>query len=400
MSIHRPTSNAIYTGVLSEILDGRNQQLITESGVLGGDLLPRAFAQATAAHLEDQFNKIAHETEDRVTVKVVGSNRFGAEARHVFGDLDVVLRMDKLETLSRIKDWVWHNAENIRDIESKKHGENLKPDALGDKFSFLFPIYKDDGEHLTIGELRAILTARFGSTDWKQHHDERLRVQSNLKNLTGKGGTAMVQVDVMRSIVDGQEAEQLVDKAKGFATKLRGADIDNAAEYHEFLNRFLDDQELEEFDDHYEYLRTHGKLQDTESQQLLTSVYFMRNKDEHKEHLGKKVDSVVQRYSYHADGLQLIYYIASQLGVQLDDHHFTRENLAKLVDGAIKAGIAGDKLTVDLLRNPAEAWAALKGKHKEQARAYIMANTKNKRSEEANPEALYRNYGTRAVRAV
>ena len=398
--IHRPTANAIYTGVLAEIIDSRNQQLITESGVLGGDLLPRAFAASTVKHLEDQLAKISRETEDSVDVRVVGSGRYGAENRHVFGDLDVVMRMGKPETLSRIKDWVWHNAENIRDIDSKKHGENLKPDTLGDKFSFLYPIFKDDGEHLTIGELRAILAARFGATDWKKNHDERLRVQANMKNLAGKGGTAMVQIDVMRAIVDGMEAETLVDQARGFADKLRGADIENASQYHEFLTRFLDDQEIEEFEDHYEFLRTHGKLQDTESQQLLTAIYYMRHKDEHKDHLGKRVDSVVHRYSHHPDGLQLIYYIAGQLGVQLDDQHFTRESLGKLVDGAIKAGIAGDKLTVDLLRNPAEAWATLKGKHKEQAQAYIMANTKNKRSEESNPDALYRNYGTRAVRAV
>lgn len=394
----RPSGHTIYTGVLAEMVNGRNQKLVTESGVLGGDLLPRAFYDSTVKELENQLDKIAMECEDDVSIRVVGSGRFGVQSKSVFGDLDVILRMEKPETLSRIKEWVFDNAQNVRDIESRKHGDDLAPEDLGTQFSFLFPIYKEGAEHLTIGELRAILQSRHGSTNWKQHHDERLRVQQNLKNLDGKSGLALVQIDVMRCIVDGMEMETLTKQAKKFIEHLKASRVDTASKYTQFLQQFLDDQELDDFEDHYEFLRTHGELQDTEAQQLLTAIYYLREKSDHKDHLGKRFDNVQYRYSFHPDSLQIIYYLANQLGIILDDDSFDRQTLGQIIQAAMSAGVVSDKLSVDLLYNPAEAFATLKGKHKEQAKMFILANTKNKRAEEGNPQALYRNYGTRQVK--
>lgn len=394
----RPSGNTIYEGVLSELINAKNQTLVTESGIMGGDLLPKAFAESTIKALEKQLNKLAQETDDHIDIRIVGSGKFAAETKFVFGDIDVVMKMDKPETISKIKLWVHENTHNVRDIDSGKHGDELDPETMGDHFSFLFPIHKDGSEHLTIGELRAILQARDGHTNWKQHHDERLKVQANLKNLDGKSGIAMVQIDVMRCLVHGVEMENLKEKAEKFVSHLEASKVQGSAKYVLFLRKFLDNHDIEDFEEHYEFLRTHGELQDTHSQQLLTALYYLREKGDHKDAVSKRFDNVQHRYAYHHDSLQLIYYIAAQLGVVLDDDSFTHENIQKLIKSAIESGVASDKLTPELLKNPAEAWETIRGKHKDQSKAHILANTKNKRPEEANPHALYRNFGSRETK--
>ena len=398
----RPTAQRAFIGVLSEIVLEQAQRgtLIVESGILGGDLIPRAFIESTLKQLRSKFDGIAAETDDDIEIKMVGSGKFGAENRAVFGDLDLIVRMSKPESLSRIKQWAADNTQNVRDIGSKASGKDLDPAKMGSQFSFLFPIYREAAETLTIGELRAILQARHGQTNWKDHHDERLRVQTNLSNLSTKTGTALVQIDIMHSLVDGVEAASLTARAKKLADRINSMKLDNKAELSEWLEKTLGGEASDDFEKHYEFLRSHGELQNNDDQQLLAAVYYLKDKDKHKEHLNNRWSNLDYRYSFHPDALQIIYFLAAQVGMPVDHDSFSKETLSAIVDRAIQAGIASDKLTVDMLHQPAEAFATLKGKFKDAARQHIVANTKNKRADEHNPNALWKNLGTREVKRI
>jgi len=306
----------------------------------------------------------------------------------------------KPETLSRIKDWAIKSHVNVRDIASRAHGKDLDPAKLGNQFSFLYPIYKPGGEALTVGELRAILQARHGSTDWKQHHDERLRVASNLENITNRSGTAMVQVDIMKIIVDNEDAAELLRRAKRLGEKLEASNFDNKDKIKQWLDKVTNGQEAEDFDDHYEYLRNHGEMQTNDDQALLAAVYYLNFRDKKKGRLDDLVANTEHRYSYHPDSLQLIYFLAKQVGVALDDTSFSKQTLESIIQRAIQAGITNDKLNVGMLRDPNETFKTIKGKFKEEAKKHILANTKNKRSDEHNPDALWKNYGRREVKRI
>lgn len=398
----RPNAHAAYIGVLSEVLDARAQgsTLIVESGILGGDLIPRAFLEPTLKQIQSKFDGIAAETDDDVDVRMVGSSRFGAENRAVFGDIDLIVRMKKPETLSRIKEWVGANAMNVRDIASKTHGKDLDIKKLGNQFSFLFPIYREGAEPLTIGELRAILQARHGHTNWKDHHDERLRVQTNIGNLANKSGQAMVQIDVMHVLVDGADVEDLSRRAKKLADRLEGMQLDNKAELAEWLKKTLDGEDVEDFETHYEFLRNHGEMQTNDDQQVLAAVYYLKNREKHGEHINNRWANMEHRYSLHPDSLQIIYFLASQVGMPLDNDSFNKDSLQQIVSRCIQAGITNDKLTVEMLRSPMDAFKTIKGKFKDEAKKYIISNTKNKRADEHNPHALWKNLGTRDVKRV
>ena len=400
--ISKPTVAKAFQGVLSEIVENRIQRntLIIESGILGGDMIPRAFMDSTVKHLRNDMEVIAIETEDEVDIRLVGSSKFGAENRAVFGDLDCIMRMEKPETLSRIKDWVMTNHFNVRDIESRAHGKDLNPKKLGNKFSFLYPIHRPDGETLTIGELRAILQARHGSTNWKDHHDERLKVGANLDNIKDKSGDAMVQVDIMKVIVDGEEISNLTRRAQRLADRLESMDIDNKDELKVWLQKSIDKADIADWELHYEFLRNHGEMQNNDDQQILAAVYFLKNQDRHKGRLNDSYSNTEYRYSFHPDSLQIIYFLAKQVGIPLSDDNFSKKTLETIIQRAIQAGIVSDKLMIGMLRDPNEAFSTFKGKFKEEAKKHILSNTKNKRSDEHNPGALWKNLGTREIKRV
>jgi hypothetical protein len=396
----RPNAQTAYVGVLNEMILERAQSstLIVESGILGGDLIPRAFIESTLKQLRSKFDGIAAETDDNVQVKMIGSGRFGAENRAVFGDLDVILRMKKPETLSRIQEWAAENTHNLRDIASKTHGADVDVKKMGHQFSFLFPIYREGAETLTIGELRAILQARHGQTNWKDHHDERLRVQSNLGNLSKKQGQAMVQIDIMHCLVDGMEIAGLTKRAKALGSRLMQMKLDNKAELTDWLNKTVGGEAGDDFEKHYEFLRSHGEMQNDNDQQMLAAIYYIKDKDSHKEHLNNRWTNLDYRYSFHPDALQIIYFLAAQVGLPVDHDSFTKETLTQVVARCIQAGICSDKLTVDMLHQPMESFKCIKGKFKDAARQHIISNTKNKRADEHNPDALWKNLGTREVK--
>lgn len=396
----RPNAQSAYVGVLNEMIleQAQGSTLIVESGILGGDLIPRAFIESTLKQLRSKFDGIAAETDDNVQVKMIGSGRFGAENRAVFGDLDVILRMKKPETLSRIQQWASENAQNLRDIASRTHGADVDVQKMGHQFSFLFPIYREGAETLTIGELRAILQARHGQTNWKDHHDERLRVQSNLNNIAKKQGQAMVQIDIMHCLVDGMEIEGLTKRAKALGSRLMQMKLDNKAELTDWLEKTVGGEAGEDFEQHYEFLRSHGEMQNDNDQQMLAAIYYIKDKDSHKEHLNNRWTNIDYRYSFHPDALQIIYFLAAQVGLPVDHDSFNKETLTQVVARCIQAGITSDKLTVDMLHQPMEAFKTIKGKFKDAARQHIIANTKNKRADEHNPDALWKNLGTREVK--
>ena len=398
----RPSVHTAFIGVLSEMMDSHTQgsTLIMESGILGGDLIPRAFLESTLKQLQSKFDGIAAETDDDVDIRMVGSSRFGAENRAVFGDIDLIIRMKKPETLSRIKEWVGSNAMNVRDIASKSYGKDLDIKKLGNQFSFLFPIYREGAEVLTIGELRAILQARHGQTNWKDHHDERLRVQTNLGNLATKTGQAMVQIDVMHVLVDGGDVEDLSRRAKKLADRLDALKLDNKAEVAEWLKKTLDGEDMEDFDTHYNFLRSHGEMQTNDDQQMLAAVYYLKHRDKHGEHINKRWSNMESRYSLHPDSLQVIYFLASKVGIPLDNDSFNKESLDQIVQRAIQAGVTSDKLTSEMLRSPMDAFKTIRGKFKDEAKKYILSNTKNKRADEHNPNALWKNLGTRDIKRI
>lgn len=398
----RPNAQSAYTGVLTEMILERAQvsTLIVESGILGGDLIPRAFIESTLKQLRSKFDGIAAQTEDNVQIKMIGSGRFGAENRAVFGDIDVILRMKNPETLSRIQAWAADNTHNLRDIASKTHGADVDVAKMGHQFSFLFPIYREGAETLTIGELRAILQARHGQTNWKDHHDERLRVQSNLNNLSQKSGQAMVQIDIMHTLVDGAEIATLTKRAKGLADRINQMKLDNKAELTDWLNKTVGGEAGDDFKSHYEFLRSHGEMQNDNDQQTLAAIYYLKDKDSHKEHLNGRWSNIDYRYSFHPDALQIIYFLAAQVGLPVDHDSFNKETLTKIVQRCIQAGITSDKLTVDMLHRPMEAFKCIKGKFKEAAKQHIINNTKNKRADEHNPDALWKNLGTREVKGL
>lgn len=402
MMLQRPSVHKHFVGVLSEMVEASNARatLIVESGILGGDLIPRAFLKPTLDHLRDELDKVAAETEDRVDLRPVGSVKFGAEQRAVFGDIDCLMRMEKPETLSRIKDWVVKSHVNVRDIQSRASGKDLDVKKLGNQFSFLYPIYRGDGETLTIGELRAVLQARHGQTDWKQHHDERLRVSANLENLANKSGTAMVQIDIMKVIVDNEDVAELMRRAKRLGDRIEQSGHENKAELKAWLDKVTNGQEAEDFDKHYEYLRTHGEMQGNDDQAVLAAVYYLNFRDKHKGHLESLVANTEHRYSYHPDSLQLIYFLAKQVGLPLDDTNFSKRTLEGIIQRAMQAGIVSDKLNVGMLRDPNETFKTLRGKFKEEAKKHIIANTKNKRSDEHNPDALWKNLGRREIKRI
>lgn len=398
----RPNSQSAFVGVLNEMILERAQvsTLIIESGILGGDLIPRAFIETTVKQLRSKFDAIAAETDDDVQIKVIGSGRFGAENRAVFGDIDTILRMGKPETLSRIQAWAAENAQNLRDIGTKTHGADVDIKKMGHQFSFLFPIYREGADVLTVSELRAILQARHGQTNWKDHHDERLRVQTNVSNLANKTGTAMVQIDIMHALVDGAEIAGLTKRAQAMTSRINAMKLDNKAELSDWLEKAVGGQAAEDFEHHYEFLRSHGETQNDEDQQTLAAIYYLKDKDSHKEHLNNRWTNLDYRYSFHPDALQIIYFLAAQVGLPVDHDSFTKETLSQVVQRCIQAGITSDKLTVDMLHQPMEAFGTIKGKFKDAAKKHIVANTKNKRADEHNPDALWKNLGTREVKRV
>lgn len=426
-----PNVDRAFMGAASTIVEGINakQVVIVESGVIGGDMLPRNAMEATRKELEKVMDNIAASTGDDVDVQFVGSTAYGAGGsvdKAFFGDIDVVLHMGKLETLSRIKEWVHQHGQNVRDINSRKGGDELDVEDLGSQFSFLFPIYKDDGDKVTIGELKFAMQQRDGETTWKNNHDERLKLQSNMKNLEGKYGPAMVQIDVVRTVVDDQEVEGLQQKAAALAQRLEelsspeDGKIDSLREYKDWLNKYLDAGEVEEFEDHYEFLRKHGELQSIEDQRMLAALHMLQDKDAAKKSGEGRTKAAKFRYSFHPDALQMVHYIAGQMGMTLEDDNFTKERIDRLLQRAERAGILREpkgednegrklapaeikRMTVDMLRDPAslnEAFSYFQGKHKDGVKRAIMAGTRNKRANEQNPSALFRNYGSRNIQKV
>lgn len=449
MSLRVLVENA-FLGVAFDSLDmlHQSQQVIVESGVLGGDMIPNSYVEPTLKAIENQLDKIAIQTGDNVDVKVVGSVRFGMETRALFGDLDVILRMKKPETLSRIKKWVSENDDitNIRDIKSKKSGHSMDPDQLGDQFSFLYPMHNANGDRLTIKELRSNFDAMRGQPHftYRNNHDQRIKLESNLKNLgKDKDGYAMIQVDVMRVFVDGMEFDGLVGKAQKMAQRLEEIDVDGAvndpdlngdgkiagaAELRAWLQSFLDGGEVQDFQSHYDFLKKHGELQGNDDQRLLAAIHLLSSQHEFDSDISRRFGNSAYRYGFHPDSLQMIYFLANQLGTQLNDDNFDEDTLKNLVNQAklvgtepqqtagysqtnVKRvdaggqakkpqGMVSDKLTVDIMRNPAEFFRMLKGKMKTDVKQYVIQNTKNKRADEGNPDALYKNFGTRRVKQV
>lgn len=439
--------DSAFAPAVTEALEVIHQQgLVIESGVLGGDLIPRSHIEPTIKALENELDKIAIETEDNVSIMVVGSGRFGMETKSTFGDIDVIMRMKKPETLSRIKQWVaeTEDIKNIRDIQSRKSGDYLDPDNLGDQFSFLYSIQDENGKKVSVEEIRSALSTLRGQPNmtYRANHDQRLRIDSNLKNLEDKEDQpAMVQVDVMKVIVDGMEFGGLIERAQKLAARLdeisfteeSGNEIDanqdgkiTRDEITRWIKQFLDGDEVEDFDSHYDFLKNHGELQSNEDQKLLAAIHLLSDEENFNGKIDGKFSNIGFRYSFHPDSLQLINFLAGKLGMQLDDDNFTPETLQSMIDIAKprqepvtgmqktspntrvdagkdeigNAGLVSDKLTVDIMRNPSEFFRMLKGKLKKDAQAFVIRNTKNKRADEANPHALYKNYGTRRVRQV
>lgn len=426
-----PNVDRAYMGAAKAIVEGINsrQVIIVESGVIGGDLLPRSSMEATRKELEKALDNIAANSGDDVDVQFVGSTAYGAGGsvdKAFFGDIDVVLHMEKLETLSRIKQWAFQHGQNVRDINSRKGGDELDVEDMGSQFSFLFPIYKENGDKVTIGELRYAMQQRDGETTWKSNHDERLKLQSNLKNTEGRHGPAMVQIDVVRTVVDDQELETLQAQAASLADRLEqlsnpeDGKIDSLREYKDWLNQYLDKGEVEEFADHYEFLRKHGELQSVEDQRHLAALHMLQDKDAAKKAGQNRAKAAKLRYTFHPDALQMVHYIAGQMGMTLEDDNFTKDRLERLLERAERAGILREpkgednegrklapaeikRLSVDMLRDPAslnEAMSFFQGKHKDAVRRAILSGTRNKRANEQNPNALFRNYGSREIQKV
>lgn len=427
--IERPSAYRAFTGVFSEAVSAANSRntLIVESGILGGDLMPSSAMDATRAEIEKVFDDIARETDDDVDVRIVGSSKYGtngASPRQIFGDIDIIIKCDKLETLSRIKKWVISDKRttNMRDIKSMKSGTDLDVDNLSDQFSFLFPMYKAPGQTVTMSELRFALQNRFDSTTWKDNHDERLRLQANLDNGKTRAGNAMVQVDVMRIVVADQELERLQKQAEKLSDRLDGMDdeMDEMQEYRAWLSKALSDEQVDDFESHYEFLRKHGELQSPEDQRDLAALYFLKNKDKGRERLDQRFNNVEYRYGFHPDALQMIYYLANQVGTVMNDDDFDSKNINGLIDMAIRAGILKEpklqkadgsaippaeqkRMTVALLRNPRRLGEALdffKGKHRDEVTREIVRQTRNKRSQEDNKDALFKNYGSRSIKRI
>lgn len=438
-----------FLGINFETLAAVNREgPICESGILGGDMIPKNYVQPTLKHIENELDKIAIELDDDVQIKTVGSIRFASETRSVFGDLDVILRVRKPETLSRIKVWVSENKEttNVRDIQSKKSGDSLDPDNMGDQFSFLYPIYDESGKKLDVGEIRSNLKMLAGQPHmtYRDNHDQRLKIDANVKNLTPREANepAYIQIDVMRVLVDGQEFDGLVGKAQKLAKRLEEIQLDDALqdadlngdgkiqgpdELKAWLKNFLDGEEVDEFEHHYNFLKKHGELQGNDDQTLLAAIHLLSSEGDFDGKIGKRFDSIGYRYGFHPDSLQLIYFLANQLGMPLDDDNFNEETLQRMLDMAkvvttetgqsaglkqtsvnrVDAGakqpaqgIVSDKLDLQTMRNPAEFFRMLKGKMKEEAKGFVINNTKNKRADEANPDALFKNFGTRRVKKI
>lgn len=413
-------------GLMESINDG--QVLITESGVIGGDMLPRSAMEPTRNKLQEIFQRIGDRNGDEVEVRFVGSTSYGVGGsvnKSFFGDIDVILHVGKPETLSQIKTWILSSTENVRDINTRKSGPDLEVDQLGNEFSFLFPIYKDNDDRVTIGELRFAMQSRMSDTTWKSNHDERLKLESNLDNVKDRHGPAMVQVDVIRTIVDGQEIESMMEQARSLSGRLEELSqdvdaVDSLSDYKEWLDQFLDKGDVEEFESHYKYLKGHGKLQSVEDQRLMTALHYLSSQDGVKDAISNRMKGVSYRYSFHPDALQMIHYIASQLGVKLDDSDFGKSGVDRLIRRAEKAGILREpktenkdggqlspaeikRLQVDMLRDPTklnEALGFFTGKHKGAVRSAIATGTRNKRPNETNPNALFRNYGSRNIMRV
>lgn len=440
--IQKPNIERMFVGRITEVIGPKNasQTLIIESGVLGGDMIPRGFLESTTKALKNYIEKSIAGIDDKVDLRVIGSAKYGTEAnasRALFGDIDVIMRCETMETLDRIKHWAHSSKEtaNVRDIKSKKSGTDLKLEDMGDQFSFLFPIHKEDGKTLSVAELRAILKFRHGSTTYRQNHDEKLRVQTNLENMGNKEGTAMVQIDVMKCIVHGMEMDGLISRAQKIKDRLKAIDVANGganadlnkdgkiegpAEIHAFCDQFLKDGAHKEFKHYYEYLKKHQELQSNDDQQLLAAMFYIQERGDYKKVTHERFNNLEYRYSFHPDALQIIYYIANQLGMVLDDHNFTKSKINEMLRRAelaeiIKGPNAVDKngqavpaikqkrMTVEMLRSPheiAEAFKFFVGPHKEAAKRFIVMNTRNKRTDESNPASLFKNYGTREVKRV
>lgn len=414
-----------YLGRSSALVEKINasKMLIVESGVVGGDLLPRRAMEPTRKKLQETLEEIAERNGDTVEVQFVGSTNYGAGGainKSFFGDIDVVLHVGKPETLSQIKQWAMENAENVRDIKSRKSGDDLSVENLGDQFSFLFPMYKDSDQHVTIGELRFALDSHMGNTTWKSHHDERMKVQSNLDNLKDKRGVAKVQIDIIRSVVDGQTMEELMKQARSLADRFDSIttdDLDDLSDYKAWLGKFLDQGEVEDFDSHYEYLKRHGQLQSKEDQRTLAALHALASEENAKELVNSRVKSTSFRYSFHPDALQMVHYIAAQLGERMDDDDFSKSGLEQLIKRAEGAGILKEpktektdgtkmspveikRMTVEMLRDPSslnDAMGFFMGKHRDGVRRAIASGTRRKRVNEKNPNALFRNYGSRNI---
>jgi len=296
MSLRILVENA-FLGIGFESLATVNREgPICESGILGGDMIPKNYIEPTLKQIENELDKIAMELDDDVKIKTVGSIRFASETRSVFGDLDVILRVSKPETLSRIKVWVSENEDttNVRDIQSKKSGNSLDPDNMGDQFSFLFPIYDESGNKIDVGKIKSNLQLLSGQPNmtYRDNHDQRLKIDANVKNLGPRedGEPAYIQVDVMRVLVDGQEFDGLVGKAQKLAQRLEEIELDGALqdadlngdgkiqgpdELKAWLKNFLDGAEVEEFEHHYKFLKGHGELQNNDDQTLLAAIHLL-----------------------------------------------------------------------------------------------------------------------------
>jgi hypothetical protein len=141
-------------------------------------------------------------------------------------------------------------------------------------------------------------------------------------------------------------------------------------------------------------------MQNDDDQATLAAVYYLKNKDASKARLNDRWSNIDYRYSFHPDALQIIYFLAAQVGIPIDHDNFKKDTLKEIVQRCQQAGVVSDKLTVDMLHRPMEAFATLKGKFKEAAKQHIVANTKNKRADEHNPEALWKNLGSREVKRI
>lgn len=441
--IQKPNIERMFVGKITEQIAPKNASklLIIESGILGGDMIPRGHLEATIRALKDKLEKAAEGSDDKLDVRVVGSAKYGTEAnasRALFGDIDIILRCEKIETLDRIKHWAHTGKEtaNVRDIKSKLSGTDLKLENLGDQFSFLFPIHKEDGKPMSLTELKAILQFRHGSTTYKQNHDEKLRVQTNLDNIKDRDGLAMVQIDVMKVIVHGMEMDGLIKRAQKLKDRVLqishthakppgakdGDDTpaDMPAQVHGFMDTLTKEGGHKDFEHYYKYLKSHDELQSNDDQQLLAAMWYVQERGDYKKVTSERFNNLEYRYSFHPDALQIIYYIANQLGIVLDDHNFTpkklnemlrRAELAEIIkgpnqidkDGQPVPAVKQKRMTVEMLRNPHEVEEAFKffvGPHKEAAKRFIVMNTRNKRTDESNPSSLYKNYGSRTVKRV